>query len=91
MERHTQATLQLALKLHTVITTKLHCTEVRMERQISEVTFWIVYKWTFRGNSVAVNRLKAVTTSDEAMTEFTKEVAMLDKFRCYKIVHFSVA
>ena len=46
---------------------------------------------TFRGNDVAVKRLNEVTTSDKAMTEFTKEVAMLDKFRCDQIVHFSVS
>ena len=41
----------------------------------------------FRGNSVAIKRLKAVTAS-EAMPKFTKEVAMLDTFQCYNIVHF---
>ena len=87
MERHTQATLQLALKLRTVITTKLHFTDVHMEWQISEGTFGIVTR-EFRGNSVAIKRLNEVTTCDEAMAGFTKEVAMLDKFRCDQIVHF---
>ena len=41
MKRHTQATIRLTLKFRTVITTKLHYTEVHMERQISEVTFGI--------------------------------------------------
>ena len=88
MERHTQATLQLALKPQTVITTKTHSTEVHMERQISEWTFRIVYKVTFRGNSVAIKRLKEVTASEASMAEITEEVAMLDKFQCYNIVHF---
>ena len=51
MERHTQATLQLALKLRMVITTKPHCTEVHIERQISEGTFEIVYKWSSAGTA----------------------------------------
>ena len=42
----------------------------------------------FRGNRVAIKRLNEVTTSDKAMTEFTKEAAMLDKFQCDQIVHF---
>ena len=91
MERHTQATLQLELKLRTVITTLLHFTEVHMERQISEGTFGVVFKGSFRGNSVAIKRLKEVTASDKAMVEFVKEVAVLEKFRCYNIVHFFCA
>ena len=63
MERHTQATLQLSLKLRTVIPTKLHDTEVHMEGQISEGTFWIVTR-EFRGNRVAVKQMKEVTASE---------------------------
>ena len=51
MERHTQATLQLVLKLRTVIPTKLHSTEVHMEQQISEGTFGIVYKGSSAGTA----------------------------------------
>ena len=66
MEHHIQVTIRLTLKFRTVITTKLYNMDVHMERQISEVTFGIVFKGTFRGNGVATERLKEVAASDEA-------------------------
>ena len=86
-EHHTQATIRLTLKLRTVIPTKLHYTEVHMERQTSEGTFHgNDYAGLFRGKGVAIKRLNDVAASDE-VTDFLEEVWRLDKFRCDQIVH----
>ena len=56
--------------------------------RIGEGSFGVVYKGTFHGNDVAVKKMKEVGVSADAIDEFEKEVAMLDKFRCDQIVHF---
>ena len=43
---------------------------------------------TFRGNEVAIKRMKDIKQTDESIEEFNKEVSMLDKFRNEYIVHF---
>ena len=87
MERFTQATIRLALKLRMVITTKPHATEVYMEREISEGTFGIDFKGTFCGNNATNERLKEVA-GNVSVVEFAEEVWMLDKFRRDQILHF---
>ena len=42
----------------------------------------------FRGNDVAIKKMKDVDASETSMEEFVKEIGMLDKFRCDQIVHF---
>ncbi|ELP91735.1 serine/threonine protein kinase HT1, putative [Entamoeba invadens IP1] len=44
----------------------------------------------YRGNVVAIKKMKQINNSDEEklIDEFEKEVQMLDKFRCDYIVHF---
>ena len=43
----------------------------------------------FRGNDVAIKKMKEVGVCEESMAEFEKEVAVLDKFRCENRIHFS--
>ena len=82
------ATVPVGVKAVTEVSTKLHYGDVACEAQVGEGSFGVVFKGTFRGNDVAVKKMKDVDASDEAMDEFLKEVAMLDKFRCDQIVHF---
>ena len=42
----------------------------------------------FRGNEVAIKKMKETLQTEESMEEFNKEVSMLDKFRNEYIVHF---
>ncbi|EAL50878.2 tyrosine kinase, putative [Entamoeba histolytica HM-1:IMSS] len=71
----------------TVVSTRLDYDEIQEEKQIGEGSFGVVFKGTFQGNKVAIKKMK-MGDDEEAMEEFNKEVAMLDKFRCEYIVHF---
>ena len=82
------SSVSIGIKAETEVTTKLHYNDVMCEKQIGEGSFGVVFLGTFRGNAVAVKRMKEVDASANSMDEFIKEVAMLDKFRCDQIVHF---
>ncbi|ELP94392.1 protein kinase, putative, partial [Entamoeba invadens IP1] len=71
--------------------TKLNYKELIEEKVLGEGSFGIVYKGTFRGNVVAIKKMKqsgneSLKSGD--LSEFENEVSMLDKFRCEYIVHF---
>ena len=78
----------IPVQAETELTSKLHYDDIVCEKQIGEGSFGIVFKGKFRGETVAVKKMKGVGVTDESMDEFAKEVAMLDKFRCDFIVHF---
>ena len=80
--------IPVGIKAETELTTTLHYDDIVCEKQIGEGSFGIVFKGTFRGNDVAIKKMKDVDASAATMAEFEKEVAMLDKFRCDQIVHF---
>ena len=84
-------TKRVGLNFKTELTTKLHCDDIVCEKEIGEGSFGVVYKGKFAGNDVAVKRMKEVDATEESMEEFEKEVTMLDKFRCYFIVHLNRA
>ncbi|GAT98862.1 hypothetical protein CL6EHI_123290 [Entamoeba histolytica] len=72
----------------TEISTRLDPDEIKEEKKIGEGSFGIVYVGEFRGNKVAIKKMKQVEESEDKKKEFEKEVAMLDKFRNEYIIHF---
>ena len=76
------------LKAVTELTTALHYDDIVCAKQIGEWSFRTVFKWTFKGNDVAIQKTKDVDTIADSMDEFAKELLTLDKLWCNCIVHF---
>ncbi|ELP87163.1 protein serine/threonine kinase, putative [Entamoeba invadens IP1] len=88
IETGVQYNEKIQIEVLTENSTKLNYKELNEEKKIGEGSFGIVYKGNYRGNTVAIKRMKESTGENNDMTEFTKEVTMLDKFRSDYIVHF---
>ncbi|ELP87161.1 protein serine/threonine kinase, putative [Entamoeba invadens IP1] len=80
--------MHINIKAKTQLSTRLDPDELEEEKKLGEGSFGIVYKGTFRSNTVAIKKMKQFTDDQKSLDEFEKEVAMLDKFRCDYIVHF---
>ncbi|GAB1228111.1 hypothetical protein ENUP19_0374G0022 [Entamoeba nuttalli] len=72
----------------TEISTRLDPDEIKEEMKIGEGSFGIVYVGEFRGNKVAIKKMKQIDESEDKKKEFEKEVSMLDKFRDEYIIQF---
>ncbi|ELP86262.1 protein serine/threonine kinase, putative [Entamoeba invadens IP1] len=63
--------------------------ELIQKKQIGEGTFGVVFLGDYRGNKVAIKRLKPkMSNGDNQEEEFLHEVEMLEKFRSDYIIHF---
>ena len=82
--------ISLPIKITTEISTRLDYDELNEEKKIGEGSFGIVYLGTFRGNKVAIKKMKTIESEEENdhFDEFEKEVSMLDKFRSDYLIHF---
>ncbi|EDR25189.1 tyrosine protein kinase, putative [Entamoeba dispar SAW760] len=78
----------ISIKGETQISTRLDPDEIKEENKIGEGSFGIVYIGEFRGNQVAIKKMKQIDKDEDKMKEFEKEVMMLDKFRSEYIIQF---
>ena len=79
---------EIKMKYKTEMSTRLDPDELIEDKKLGEGSFGIVFKGTFRGNEVAIKRMKEAADNKERKEEFDKEVSMLYKFRDPYIVHF---
>ncbi|ELP86069.1 protein serine/threonine kinase, putative [Entamoeba invadens IP1] len=75
-------------KYTTKLSTRLDPDELVEEKKLGEDSFGIVFKGIFRGNIVAIKKMKNFVNSSHQMEEFENEVSMLDKLRSEFIVYF---
>ncbi|GAB1226950.1 hypothetical protein ENUP19_0312G0002 [Entamoeba nuttalli] len=78
----------ISISGETEISTRLDQDEIKEEKKIGEGSFGIVYVGEFRGNKVAIKKMKQIDESEDKKKEFEKEVSMLDKFRDEYIIQF---
>ena len=78
---------KVAVEFDTEVRSKQHTSAVVCDKQIGDVSFVFISKGSYRGNDVAVKKMKEADASEATMAEFAKEVSMLDKFRCDQIVN----
>ncbi|ELP95367.1 protein serine/threonine kinase, putative [Entamoeba invadens IP1] len=88
LKKGTKKSGNVSLKCKTEISSRLDPDELKEVKKLGEGSFGIVYLGDFRGNTVAIKRIKASSGSVDEMKEFENEVNMLDKFRSEYIVHF---
>ncbi|ELP89040.1 protein serine/threonine kinase, putative [Entamoeba invadens IP1] len=80
--------ISITLKGETLLSSRLDPNEIQEEKKLGEGGFGIVFLGHYRGNTVAVKRMKQSDGTKEAYNEFQLEVIMLEKFRSEYIVYF---
>ncbi|BFU24164.1 protein kinase, putative [Entamoeba histolytica HM-1:IMSS-B] len=72
----------------TEVSCRLSPSDIVEERIIGEGSFGVVFLGYFKGNKVAIKKLKKLQVLENMINEFKDEVSMLEKFRNEYIVHF---
>ena len=89
MKANENSTKEITIRAVTQQSTRLDYRELEEEKKLGEGTFGIVFLGTYKGNKVAIKKMKTLSDDEEqSMNEFEKEVNMLDKFRSDYIIHF---
>ncbi|ELP92662.1 protein serine/threonine kinase, putative [Entamoeba invadens IP1] len=88
MRKAQQYEVPINVHLKTQLTTRLDYDMLKEEKKIGEGSFGVVFKGKFREYDVAIKKMKNCATDNKGLEEFSKEVAMLDKFRSDYLVHF---
>ena len=84
-----QEIIDIPIHFKTEMTTRLDPDELIDEKLIGKGSFGVVFLGTFRGNKVAIKKMKHISAAQQqSMEEFEKEVSMLDKFRSEYIIQF---
>ncbi|ELP83881.1 protein serine/threonine kinase, putative [Entamoeba invadens IP1] len=80
----------IPIRAFTTSSTRLDYHELNEEKKLGEGSFGIVYKGEYRGNVVAIKKLKHIEGRQEEsiIDDFENEINMLDKFRSEYIVYF---
>ena len=83
-----QVVTRIPIKCLTEFTTRLDYDELIENDKLGEGSFGVVFLGTFRGNKVAIKKMKQFSSDNKELDEFEKEVSMLEKFRNDYIIHF---
>ncbi|EKE37303.1 hypothetical protein ENUP19_0020G0012 [Entamoeba nuttalli] len=81
-------TVTISIDCMTEVSCRLSPNDIVEERIIGEGSFGVVFLGYFKGNKVAIKKLKKLQVLENMINEFKDEVLMLEKFRNEYIVHF---
>ncbi|KAL7717342.1 Serine-threonine protein kinase [Entamoeba marina] len=88
MDEDLKETAKISLVIESDLSTKLDHTEIQLDLPaIGEGAFGMVFKGTYRGQKVAVKKMKARNLTEEQEKEFKHEVNMLTQYRHQTIVN----